>query len=137
MGSRNENVAPWPTPSLATVSVPPIDSAARILSWSPNPCPASRVVNPCANAAEQANIRFDVVLLDMQMPEMDGYEVASRIRELGYATPLVACTANAMQGDREKCQDAGCVEYLTKPIRKEEMFSIIEKHGHKPKEKTS
>ncbi|MBE9157097.1 response regulator [Nodosilinea sp. LEGE 06152] len=71
---------------------------------------------------------YDVVLLDVQMPEMDGLEVASRIHQifLPQARPhLVAMTANAMQGDREKCLNAGMHDYISKPICLEELAQVL------------
>ncbi len=72
--------------------------------------------------------RFDLILMDIQMPEMDGLEATRTIRDLGYGDiPIVAMTANAMKGDREICLEAGMNDYITQPIKREIVFEIIEK----------
>jgi CheY-like chemotaxis protein len=71
---------------------------------------------------------FDLILMDIQMPEMDGIAATKAIREKGFdTTPIVAMTACAMKGDREKCLQAGMDDYIQKPIKREIVFQVLEK----------
>ncbi|HEX8330785.1 MAG TPA: response regulator [Hymenobacter sp.] len=80
-----------------------------------------------AEAVELAqHRRFDLILMDIQMPVMDGYAATALLRQqLGLATPIVALTANAVKGEREKCLSAGMNGYLTKPFKEEELLKIV------------
>jgi two-component system sensor histidine kinase/response regulator len=80
---------------------------------------------------------YDVVLMDVQMPVMDGLTATAMIREAetetGGHVPIIAMTANAMQGDRERCLEAGMDDYLPKPIRFQDLADVLQKHSNASK----
>lgn len=70
----------------------------------------------------------DVILMDIRLPIMDGCEATRRIKKSHKEIPIIAQTAYALEGDRERIMDAGCDDYLAKPIRFEELLSTIDKY---------
>ena len=77
--------------------------------------------------AHRAN-PYDVILMDCQMPTMDGFEASRRIRQMNQQQPaIIAVTANALVGEREKCLQAGMNDYLSKPFQAEQLISIVRK----------
>jgi PAS domain S-box-containing protein len=92
--------------------------------------------DPVANGLEALKALemtpYDLVLMDVQMPEMDGYETTVKIRDplsfvKNHTIPIIAMTANAMQGDRSKCLSIGMNDYISKPIRADELSTVVDK----------
>jgi CheY-like chemotaxis protein/HPt (histidine-containing phosphotransfer) domain-containing protein len=74
---------------------------------------------------------YDMILMDIQMPEMDGYTATEKIRyELHLPLPIIAMTAHALAGEREKCLGAGMDDYISKPINEQQLYKLIHKHAN-------
>ncbi len=96
-------------------------------------------IDTVANGVEAVSavmrVPYDLVLMDIQMPEMDGITATRKIRDLPGAIgriPIIALTANAMKGDREKYIEAGMTDYVSKPVNPQRLFEAIARCGHEP-----
>jgi CheY-like chemotaxis protein/HPt (histidine-containing phosphotransfer) domain-containing protein len=81
-----------------------------------------------ATAAMEQGHPFDAILMDMQMPELDGYTAAATLRSRGYRGPIIALTAHAMAHDRAKCLQSGCTDYLSKPVDRQVLIDTLAAH---------
>ncbi|GAB2878415.1 response regulator [Microbulbifer echini] len=94
-------------------------------------------VQQAANGQEAINLLlaarnngkpFDLVVMDVQMPIMDGLTATQELRMLGFETPVIALTAQTMLGERQRCLDAGCTDHLGKPVQPDQLFDLLTKH---------
>ncbi|MEA3316844.1 MAG: response regulator, partial [Bacteroidota bacterium] len=74
----------------------------------------------------KVNKNIDLILMDIQLPEINGYDLTKKVREFNAKVPIIAQTANAMEGDKKKALDAGCNDYISKPI---DVNFLVEKIG--------
>ena len=149
---------PWQNPRINPVNYPlhrhttPMSKAVRILLAEDNAVnrqvvirlleKRGHVITVATDGAQAVAMTrkssFDLVLMDIQMPGMDGYEATAVIRKdeesTGKHLPIIAMTAHAMEGDRQKCLAAGMDDFVAKPIRVDELVKIIENHDRTPQE---
>ena len=104
----------------------------RSLQTLLNKAPDMVVVGAAANgvdALEQAAaLKPDLILMDISLPVMDGYAATRRIRETNKSTPIIGLSAHAMSGHEESAKEAGCNDYLTKPLNDELLFNMLTKY---------
>ena len=103
-------------------------SRGRASKWPSTETTRLRIIE----RSERRGEPFDIVLLDMQMPVKDGYTTARELRARGFRQPIIAVTAHAMQGDRQRCLDVGCNDYTPKPLEQRRLLELISQYYRKP-----
>jgi len=108
----------------------PVNQKVAVLMLKKMGCRVDVVANGRAAVEALARLPYELVLMDCQMPELDGFQATVEIRRQtgpGRSIPIIAMTANAMEGDRERCLDAGMDDYIAKPVRQEQLEATIRK----------
>jgi CheY-like chemotaxis protein len=100
----------------AGAKVTVVDNGQKALAW--------------INSHDRSVDDLQLILMDMQMPIVDGYEATRLLRAAGYNGPILALTAHAMKEDRQKCLDAGCDNYLSKPIDRLTLLRLVSLYTH-------
>ncbi len=96
-----------------------------------------RMACEMAETSQAESKPYDLILMDIQMPVMNGYEATRWLRQHGWRGPIVALTAYAMVGDREKCLAAGCDDYLSKPVTRQELWDMLKRYIPQPGDTTA
>ena len=142
---QEEKMAQSPKTSVLDHYTPELRSHCRILIAEDNPINQEVVLRLLAKAGYRSHAvvngleaikairssdgeEFDLILMDCQMPEMDGYQATEELRKSGVKIPIVALTANAFKEDKEKCLASGMTDYLTKPINFPDLISCLDGH---------
>ncbi len=101
-----------------------LEKAGAVVTVAEN----GRVAVDLAKRSLADHAPFDLILMDMQMPELDGYGATGELRALGWSGPIIALTAHAMTGDRDRCLRAGCSDYLSKPVDRASLIRVCAAH---------
>ncbi len=104
----------------------------RAIGLSVTTCDRGDAAVAAALEAWRAGVAYDVILMDMAMPGMDGYVATRMLRGAGYPGAIIAFTANAMTGTREQCVAAGCDEFVSKPADLRALVAVVERFVHRP-----
>ena len=96
------------------------------------PAENGQIARDLALAARDRGQAYDVILMDMQMPVLDGYQAVRQLRQAGYDRPIIALTAHSMDSDRQKCLDVGCDEFTTKPIQRPTLIALVSSFCQSP-----
>ncbi len=93
-----------------------------------------RIAYELAIAAIDAGDTFDLIIMDMDMPEVDGYQATAMLREAGYPGPIIALTAHVLPRDRERCLEVGCDHYTMKPVTRDALITTAARYIGSPKD---